>query len=224
MLRSVCCFTLSGSVLFVKGHWVDLPPWPRFSAKLLCHWASCISLQALWGQSVFGIVQWAVNCAYGTDFKWKWWSHIFVCACFVFVFWIKLFDYITFPSCFLCRFFYFVHTEFSIYCIWWARWAAIRPGALGKKRYPLPLTHLNNKNRYRWVRPEKWKNLIELFYETLAMKWDTGVHAKTDKNKSQRSISLIKGFLFCLQTQYVMYSSMQLSAFQVFQQTINFLM
>lgn len=41
------------------------------------------------------------------------------------------------------------------------------------------------------------------------------MHATTVENKSPRSITLRRGLLFCLQTQHVMYSSMQHSAFTV---------
>lgn len=71
--------------------------------------------------------------------------------------------------CFLCRFFYFVHTEFCIYCIWWAHWAATRPGALGKKRYLLPLTPHNHRNRFRWATTITWtwkRNVMKALWDT----------------------------------------------------------
>lgn len=47
------------------------------------------------------------------------------------------------------RFFYFVHTLFCIYCIWWRQWPAIKPGDLGTNCCLPPHKQHSHRNRYR---------------------------------------------------------------------------
>lgn len=154
------------SVLFARGHWVALPPWPRFSVKLLHHQATCGSYSFHEGS----IHDCAIRLSYA---KSTYFWHLTLTSVYAVTQGKVLrlccnnivnelhvsvggFHSHFHISCFLCRFFYFVHTEFCIYCIWWARWAATRPGALGKKRCPLLLTPHSHRNRYRWDTTTIW--------------------------------------------------------------------
>lgn len=74
------------------------------------------------------------------------------------------------------RFFYFVHTLFCIYCIWWLQWSAIKPGGLGTERCPPPHKQHSHRNRYRSV--------------------FTIVHAKLNMNKELSCSILIYIFYF----------------------------
>lgn len=55
--------------------------------------------------------------------------------------------------CFLLssRLFYFVHTLFCIYCLWWLQWSLMLPGAIGTEPYNKPHTPHSHRNRYRWA-------------------------------------------------------------------------
>lgn len=64
--------------------------------------------------------------------------------------------------------------------------------ARGPREKAIPAaTHTSQQQKQIQVSEhEKWKNLIEHFYETLTVKGDAGVHAKTEENRSQGSITL----------------------------------
>lgn len=49
------------------------------------------------------------------------------------------------------RIFYFVHTLFCIYCLWWLQWSLMLPGAIGTEPYNKPHTPHSHRNRYRWA-------------------------------------------------------------------------
>lgn len=75
---------------------------------------------------------------------------VFVMQCNLYLRWLP-FDVTSAPPSFSSRFFYFVHTLFCIYCIWWLQWSAIKPGELGTERCPPPHKQHSHRNRYRWV-------------------------------------------------------------------------
>lgn len=58
-------------------------------------------------------------------------------------------SYSCFSLCPSSRFFYFVHTLFCIYCIWWRQWPAIKPADLGTNCCPPPHIQHSHRNRYR---------------------------------------------------------------------------
>lgn len=72
--------------------------------------------------------------------------HVIICLCFLFS----------------SRLFYFVHTLFCIYCLWWLQWSLMLPGAIGTEPYNKPHTPHSHRNRYRWgthtpsVRCDTW--------------------------------------------------------------------
>lgn len=60
--------------------------------------------------------------------------------------------------------------------------------ARGPREKAIPAaTHTSQQQKQIQVSGrKKWKNLIEHFYETLTMKWDAGVHAKTEEKQKPK--------------------------------------
>lgn len=108
----------------------------------------------------------------------------------------KLFGYNTSPSLFSLQIFLFC--TYRVLYILYMMSSLGSDKARGPREKAIPAaTHTSQQQKQIQVSGcKKWKNLIEHFYETLIVKQDACVHAKTHENKSKRSVTLGMDFYF----------------------------